>query len=98
MLGTTLLMIVSFEPNAESECCRVLAEAMTVDPNNPEPVQTLASVRISQQNPEAALELLEKSYTMWKDLEFEQKPNFEFRHSCGKLFLELEKPRFAADI
>jgi cytochrome c-type biogenesis protein CcmH/NrfG len=57
----------SFEENAESECERLLQEALKVDPMNPDPLQTLASVRLSQQNPKEALELLNKSYELWRE-------------------------------
>jgi hypothetical protein len=42
---------------------------LQVDPENTEALQTLASVRISQQRPEEAKRILEKAWSSWKDLE-----------------------------
>lgn len=59
----------SFEPEAEKTCEDLLNAALQADPGNPEALQTLASVRLSQQRPEDAKECLEKSWTGWKDLD-----------------------------
>jgi len=59
----------SFAENAERDCERLLKEALNVDPNSPEALQTLASFKISQQDLDAALNLLNKSFSVWKDEE-----------------------------
>jgi hypothetical protein len=58
----------SFDPAAESNCDELLKSALQVDPENTEALQTLASVRMSQQRPDEAKELLEKAWLSWKDL------------------------------
>lgn len=42
---------------------------MQVDPENTEALQSLASVRMSQQRPEEAKGILEKAWSTWQDLE-----------------------------
>jgi len=85
-----------FEDCAESECERLLQEALSIDPSNPDPLQTLASVRLSQHRSEDALQLLNKSFEIWKDSE--EMPSYELRHSTAKLFLEMEQFDSAIDI
>jgi len=87
-----------FEENAEAECQRLLNCALDQDPSNPETYQTLASLRISQQCPEEALQFLRKSYDLWKDLDFEWQPSYEFRHNTAKLFFELGENSLATNI
>lgn len=59
----------SFEPNVEKTCEDLLSFALQTDPGNPEALQALASVRMSQQRPDDAKECLEKAWSTWKDLE-----------------------------
>jgi len=59
----------SFDPAAESNCEELLKSALQVDPENTEALQMLASVRMSQQRPEEAKEILEKAWSSWKDLD-----------------------------
>jgi Tetratricopeptide repeat len=59
----------SFDPAAESNCEELLKSALLVDPENTEALQTLASVRMSQQRPDEAKGLLEKAWLSWKDLD-----------------------------
>jgi thioredoxin-like negative regulator of GroEL len=59
----------SFDPGAESNCEELLKSALQVDPENTEALQTLASVRMSQQKPDEAKEILEKAWLSWKDLD-----------------------------
>jgi thioredoxin-like negative regulator of GroEL len=61
--------ISSFDPAAESNCEELLKTALQVDPENAEALQMLASVRMSQQRPDEAKEILEKAWSSWKDLE-----------------------------
>jgi cytochrome c-type biogenesis protein CcmH/NrfG len=59
----------SFDPAAESNCEELLKAALQVDPENTEALQTLASVRMSQQRPDEAKEILQKAWSSWKDLD-----------------------------
>ena len=59
----------SFDPAAESNCEELLRSAIQVDPENTEALQTLASVRMSQQRPDEAKKILEKAWSSWKDLD-----------------------------
>jgi hypothetical protein len=59
----------SFDPAAETTCERLIGLALETDENNVEALQTLASVRLSQQRPDEAKEYLEKAWNGWKDLD-----------------------------
>ena len=59
----------SLDPAAENTCERLIGLALETDANNVEALQTLASVRLSQQRPEEAREYLEKAWSGWKDLD-----------------------------
>lgn len=61
--------MVSFDPAAESTCEQLINLAFETDPNNVEALQTLASVRLSQQRPDDARVCLEKAWIGWKDLD-----------------------------
>jgi tetratricopeptide (TPR) repeat protein len=80
-----------FDPAAEANCEELLKSALQVDPENTEALQTLASVRMSQQRPDEAKELLEKAWLSWKDLDADnpQLPPIASRLNLTKLFLEL---------
>ncbi|KAG6851109.1 hypothetical protein H0H93_000989 [Arthromyces matolae] len=80
-----------FEPDADKTCENLLQQALQVDPNNPEALQTFASVRMSQQRPDDAKDCLEKAWTAWKDLDLDDPrlPPIPTRLSLVRLFLEL---------
>ncbi|KAJ3988924.1 hypothetical protein F5890DRAFT_1488853 [Lentinula detonsa] len=80
-----------FEPEAERTCEDLLETALKVDPDNPEALQSLASVRMSQQKPEDAKACLEKSWISWKDLDLDHPrvPPIPARLGLVRLFLEL---------
>jgi hypothetical protein len=59
----------SFDPAAETTCERLISLALETDENNVEALQTLASVRLSQQRPDEARQYLEKAWNGWKDLD-----------------------------
>jgi Tfp pilus assembly protein PilF len=67
--GRLSIGLSSFDPAAESNCEELLKSALQVDPENTEALQTLASVRMSQQRPDEAKEILEKGWISWKDLD-----------------------------
>ncbi|KXN84744.1 UPF0661 TPR repeat-containing protein C16D10.01c [Leucoagaricus sp. SymC.cos] len=81
-----------FEPEAEKTCEDLLDLALRTDPDNSEALQSLASVRMSQQRPEEAKQILEQVWAKWKDLEPGDPalPPIPTRLSFVKLFLELE--------
>ncbi|KAG5634925.1 hypothetical protein H0H81_000315 [Sphagnurus paluster] len=80
-----------FEPDAEKTCEHLITQALQIDPGNPEALQTLASVRMSQQRPDDAKECLEKAWSAWKDLDLDDPklPPIPTRLALVKLFLEL---------
>lgn len=59
----------SFAPEAEKTCEDLLETALKVDADNSEALQSLASVRMSQQRPDDAKSCLEKAWVAWKDLD-----------------------------
>jgi len=87
-----------FDENAESECQRLLTEALRLDPTNTEALQLMASFKISQQNTEEALKYLLMSKDTWINNDVEEMPSYEFRTQCAKLCLELEQWETASDI
>ncbi|KAG7089599.1 hypothetical protein E1B28_011266 [Marasmius oreades] len=80
-----------FAPEAEETCQELLSSALRIDPDNSEALQALASVRMSQQRPEEAKEVLERAWSSWKDLDIDNPkiPPIETRLALVKLFLEL---------
>ncbi|KIJ14465.1 hypothetical protein PAXINDRAFT_12828 [Paxillus involutus ATCC 200175] len=54
-LGLTIPCIYSVDPAASSTCDTLLSQALQIDPTNLEALQTLASVRLSQEKPDEAL-------------------------------------------
>ncbi|KAE9407824.1 TPR-like protein [Gymnopus androsaceus JB14] len=80
-----------FAPEAEKTCEDLLETALKVDPNNSEALQSLASVRMSQQRPDDAKSCLEKAWMAWKDLDLDDPkvPPIPARLGLVRLFLEL---------
>jgi len=87
-----------FDDNAEPECDRLLSEALRLDPSNPEPLQLMASFKISQQNPEEALKYLILSKDTWINRDVENMPSYEFRIQTAKLFIELQQMEPASEV
>lgn len=56
------------EPEAEQNCENLLSMAIQADERNADVLQSLASVRMSQQKPEEAKQYLERAWSLWKDL------------------------------
>lgn len=71
-----------------------------VAPESPEPLQTLASVRISQLKFNNAREALARSIQLWKDLEPEDPrvPDFPSRISLSRLLMESEMEEDALEV
>ncbi|CAH7668671.1 hypothetical protein BY996DRAFT_8553189, partial [Phakopsora pachyrhizi] len=61
------LMDLCFEPEAEKKCLSYLEMASELDPTNPESLQTLASVRISQSNIKEATKALRLALSLWSN-------------------------------
>lgn len=92
---------LSLESDAESQCERLITEALSVAPDAPEPLQTLASVRISQSRTVEAKEALAKSIALWKDIDVDidgadqavdadsKIPDFSTRISLVRLLMEV---------
>ncbi|KAL9090691.1 MAG: hypothetical protein Q9165_005179 [Trypethelium subeluteriae] len=81
---------LSWEDDAEARCEALVTEALLVSPDNPEVLQTLASVRISQTRLEDARSALQRSLALWKDLppEDTKVPDFPTRISLCRLLIE----------
>jgi len=81
-----------WEEDAEAHCEALVTEACMVAPNCPEPLQTLASVRISQEKLADARSALTRSLEMWQDLPPEDTsiPDFPTRISLSRLLMEAE--------
>ncbi|KAF2722550.1 hypothetical protein K431DRAFT_221785 [Polychaeton citri CBS 116435] len=92
---------LSWENDAEARCESLITEAMTVeDEPNPEVLQTVASVRLSQQRLEDAQSALRRSMDGWKDLDPEDAdvPDFPTRISLSRLLMEAEMETQAFDV
>jgi len=91
-----------YEENAESECERLLAAAMQAASElNMEPVVTLASVRISQQRPEEAEELLVKAKGILDKIisdDANALPSYSVRTTLLRLLIEMGRGEEAVDV
>jgi tetratricopeptide (TPR) repeat protein len=83
---------LSWEGDAEPRCEAAVTEALLFAPHNPEPLQTLASIRISQLRLEDAKAALTRSMELWKDLDPDDAkvPDFSTRISLSRLLMEAE--------
>lgn len=84
---------LSWEDDAEARCENLITEAMAVeDETSPEVLQTLASVRLSQQRTEDAQAALKRSLETWMDLEPEDPavPDFATKISLSRLLMEAQ--------
>lgn len=57
------------EEDAEQRCEAYLQEAQHLDPTDSEVYQTLASVRLSQQRDQEAIQMLHRAWDAWKQLD-----------------------------
>ncbi|XTI88608.1 TPR domain-containing protein [Cenococcum geophilum] len=91
---------LSWEEDAEARCETLVTEALLVASNTPEPLQTLASVRISQLRMEDARAALSRSIELWKDLDTEdvKVPDFPTRISLSRLLMEAEMEDDALEV
>ena len=92
---------LSWEDEAEARCENLITEALTVeDETSPEVLQTLASVRLSQERKEDAQAALRCSIESWTDLDPEDEavPDFATRISLARLLMEAEMEIEAMDV
>ncbi len=91
---------LSWEEDAEEKCESLIAESLLVAPHSPEPLQTLASIRISQARVEEAKRALSDSMELWGDLEPEDVavPDFPTRISLARLLMEVEMEEEALEV
>lgn len=83
LVGMTEIYLTDlcFDPSAEEKCMEYLAMASSIDPTDPEPLQTLASVRLSQSETGLAKEALLLSWSLWRD-----KVPLPKRRSSGRFY------------
>ena len=103
-LSEVYMTDLSWEEDAETKCESYVTEALLIAPDWPEPLQTLASIRISQNRIEEARKALMDSMDLWKDLlqadggvadvpglpDFPGVPDFPARISLARLLMEVE--------
>jgi hypothetical protein len=87
---------LSWEEDAESRCENFITEAVAVCPDSLSAgiLQTLASIRISQERIDDARQALKRSMEIWKDIpldvESDSRPDFATRVSLSRLLMEIE--------
>jgi predicted Zn-dependent protease len=92
---------LSWEDDAEARCENLVTEAIAVEEEtSPEVLQTLASVRLSQERKDDAQAALQRSIDTWKDLEPEDPgvPDFATRISLSRLLMEAEMEAEAIEV
>ena len=91
---------LSWESDAEARCESLISEALLVAPHSPEPLQTLASIRVSQTRIPEAKKALADSISLWKDLPPEDTsvPDFPTRISLARLLMEVELEEEALEV
>lgn len=95
---------LSWEPDAEQRCENYITEAVAICPDQLSAgvLQTLASVRISQERLGDARQALKRSMEIWKDIpaevQSEMRPDFATRISLSRLLMEVEAEAEAFDV
>lgn len=95
---------LSWESDAEQRCESYITEAVAICPDQLSAgvLQTLASVRISQERLDDARQALKRSMEIWKDIPFEveseSRPDFATRISLSRLLMEIEAEAEAFDV
>lgn len=92
---------LSWEDDAEVRCENLITEAMAVeDETSPEVLQTLASVRLSQERKGDAQAALKRSIETWTHLDPDDSavPDFPTRISLSRLLMEAEMENEAMGI
>ena len=91
---------LSWEEDAETQCESHITEALLIAPHWHEPLQTFASVRISQNRIDEARKALMYSIELWKDLPPNDAgvPDYSQRISLARLLMEVEAEEEAFDV
>ena len=91
---------LSWEEDAETQCESHITEALLIAPHWHEPLQTIASVRISQNRIDEARKALMDSIELWKDLPPYDAgvPDYSQRISLARLLMEVEAEETAAEV
>ncbi|KAI9782965.1 MAG: hypothetical protein M1839_004440 [Geoglossum umbratile] len=91
---------LALDPKAESRCESLITSALLHAPHSPEPLQTLASIRISQLRPAEARAALTRSLELWQQLPPDAAgvPDFATRVSLARLLLETEMEDAAVEV
>ncbi|KAJ4354448.1 uncharacterized protein N0V89_006185 [Didymosphaeria variabile] len=91
---------LSWETDAEARCEAAVTEALLVAPESPEPLQTLASIRISQLRLDDAKAALTRSMALWTDSEPDDPtiPDYSTRISLSRLLMEAEMEDEAIEV
>ena len=78
------------ETEAEILCEQYIMQALSISPHGSEPLQTLASLRISQQRPDEAVSALKSNLAVWKDLSPDSPlyPAYSSRMALTRLLME----------
>ncbi|KAJ9658953.1 hypothetical protein H2198_003382 [Neophaeococcomyces mojaviensis] len=88
---------LSWEADAEQQCEQLVTEAIAICPEalSAGVLQTLASIRISQERVEEARKVLAHSLAIWKDVPVDtddpSRPDFATRVSLVRLLMEVEQ-------
>lgn len=88
------------ESDAEQRCEKYVTEALLVVPTSVEALQTLASVRVSQQRVDDAVAALQRSFSLWKDLDVgsAEVPTYASRINLSKLLIETSQHETALEV
>lgn len=91
---------LSWEEDAEERCEALVTEACAAAPDDPEPLQTLASVRISQHRMEDARSALGRSMALWVEMPADDPriPDFPTRISLARLLMEAKMEERSLDV
>ena len=91
---------LSWSSSAEAQCEHLISEALLTAPNYASPLQTLASIRISQSRIAEARKALSESVALWRDIgtgeeddgdeDDDAVPDFPTRISLCRLLMEVE--------
>eukprot|EP00455_Lapot_gusevi_P051347 TRINITY_DN7630_c1_g1_i1.p1 TRINITY_DN7630_c1_g1~~TRINITY_DN7630_c1_g1_i1.p1 ORF type:complete len:345 (-),score=100.93 TRINITY_DN7630_c1_g1_i1:429-1463(-) len=86
------------EPQAESECERVLQEAISICPNSVEAHQSIINLRLIQQRHDEAKVYFEQCWQLIQNMEEEKMPPFDVRYELAKMAYELGHYEASADL
>ncbi len=89
-----------YEEDAEIQCESLLKEALQIDPQGVEALQSYASMRLSQHRKDEAVEALLKVHQRYAELDSAEcdLPPYHFRVATAKMLIEIEHEREAIDI